>query len=126
MGPIGPSAGWTARSHSASPAHSAVARIRPNPNKDGRAQRALKLVEEALTDDRTLFQHRKRSSDDVLEAAEYCANLLEGSEMVPMIEPPTVTIMAWRQQPEEDRDTSAIRAFTYDLAQTPKRYCQIP
>lgn len=100
-------------------------RIRPNPNKEGHVYRALKLVEEALTDDQQIFQHRKKSTDDLLEAAEYCANLLEGCEMVPMIDAPTVKIAAWRQQPEAERDRAAIRAFTYDLAQLLKKHSQV-
>jgi hypothetical protein len=100
-------------------------RIRPNPNKEGHVHRALKLVQKALADETETFRHRRTSSDDILEAAEYCANLLEGCEMVPMYEPPTAKILAWRQQPEEERDIDAIRAFAWDLAQTLKKWCQI-
>jgi hypothetical protein len=100
-------------------------RIRPNPNKEGHVQQALKLVQDALTDDPTVFRHRRKTTDQVLEAAEYCANLLEGSEMIPMIEPPTVKILAWRQQNEDDRDVQAIRAFTYELALKLKESCQV-
>lgn len=100
-------------------------RIRPNPNKEGHVYKALQRVEEALQDDTTVFRHQRKSSDDLLEAAEFCANLLEGSEMVPMIEAPTVKILAWRHQPEEARDIAEIRAFTWDLAQTLKKWCQI-
>lgn len=101
------------------------ARVRPNPNKEGHAYRALKLVDEALTEERALFKHQRKPSDDLLEAAEYCANLLEGSEMVAMIDAPTAQILAWRQQKEEDRDVDAMRIFTYDLAQLLKKHCQI-
>jgi hypothetical protein len=86
---------------------------------------ALKLVEEALADDNRPFLHKRRSTDDLLEAAEYCANLLEGSEMVPMIDPPSARILAWRGQPEEERDGEAIRAFAYELAQVLKRCTQV-
>jgi hypothetical protein len=61
----------------------------------------------------------------VLEAAEYCANLLKGIEMVPMVEPPTAQILAWRQQSEGQRDVQAIRAFTYELALKLKECCQV-
>jgi len=100
-------------------------RVRPNPNKEGHVYQALKLVEEALNDDRRVFQHQKKSTDELLEAAEYCANLLEGCEMVAMVDAPTARIEAWRKQPEGERDREAIRAFTYDLAQTLKKYCQV-
>lgn len=103
----------------------AETRIAPNPNKEGHVQKALQLVEEALTDRTAAFLHRRKSTDELLEAAEYCANLLEGAEMVPMIDPPTVKILAWRKQPEEERDVRAIRAFTYDLAQTLKKWCEV-
>jgi hypothetical protein len=100
-------------------------RIRPNPNKEGRVSQALKLVEDTLTDESSLFLHRRRPTDELLEAAEYCANLLEGCEMVPMIDAPSARILAWRQQHEEERDREAIRAFTYDLARLLKKHCQI-
>ncbi len=101
------------------------ARISPNPNKEGNAQAAVARVENALREDTTLFLNKKKSNDDVLEAAEFCANFLEGSEMVPMYAPPSVKILAWRRQPEEERDQDAIRSFAYDLALTLKKYCRI-
>jgi len=100
-------------------------RIKPNPNKEGNVAVALDLVENALKDDTTLFLNKKKTSDDVLEAAEFCANLLEGSEMVPMYDPPSARILAWRRQPEAERDLDAISSFTYDLAMTLKKCCRI-
>jgi hypothetical protein len=100
-------------------------RIKPNPNKEGNVVVALDLVKSALQDDTTLFLNKKKTSDDVLEAAEFCANLLEGAEMVPMYDPPTARILAWRQLPEAERDMDAIRSFTYDLAVTLKKCCKI-
>jgi hypothetical protein len=52
---------------------------------------------------------QKGDADDILEAAERCANLLEGAEMVPMWDLPSATIADWRAQPEEERDLLAIR-----------------
>ena len=103
----------------------AETRIAPNPNKEGHVQKALQLVEEALTDVTVTFGHRRKSTNDLLEAAEYCANLLEGAEMVRLIDPPTVKILAGRKQPEAERDVRASRAFTYDLAQTLKKWCEV-
>ena len=100
-------------------------RIRPNPNKEGHVQLALKLVAEALAQDNRPFLNKRGASDDLLEAAEYCANLLEGCEMVPMVDLPTARILAWRRQPEAERDVEAIRGFSYDLAQLLKKYSQI-
>jgi hypothetical protein len=58
----------------------------------------------------------------ILDAAEYAANLLEAAEMVPMYVPPSAQIRTWREQPPEKRDRDAIRAFTYDLGLTLKKY----
>ncbi len=63
------------------------------------------------------------AADKVLDAAEYAANLLEAAEMVPMYVPPSAQIRYWREQPPEKRDRDAIRAFTYDLGLTLKKYC---
>jgi len=99
--------------------------IKPNPNKEGHVNKALKELEAVLTDETEVFRSRRSSTDDILEAAEYCANLLEGCEMVPMYEPPTAKIQTWRAQPPAERDEQAIRQFAYKLALTLKKYCQI-
>lgn len=100
-------------------------RIRPNPNKEGHVLKALQLAEEALKQNTTVFQNQRPSTDLMLEAAEYCANLLEGCEMIPMIDLPTVAISAWRAKKEEERDIEAIRCIVFDLAQKLKHYCRI-
>jgi hypothetical protein len=99
--------------------------IKPNPNREGHAYRALAALENALKEDTSVFGNVKKPMDAVLEAAEYAANLLEAAEMVPMYEPPTAKIRFWREQPEAQRDREAIRAFAYELGQTLKRYCKI-
>lgn len=99
--------------------------IRPNPNREGQANRALAQIEAALKEDTSVFNNTKASSDKVLEAAEYAANLLEAGEMVPMYEPPTAKIRFWREQPEKERDRDAIRAFAYELGLMLKKYCKI-
>ena len=86
---------------------------------------ALELLKEALTDKVVLFQNKRSSTDDILEAAEYAANLLEGCEMVPMNNPPTARINDWRAMPEEARPLAEIRAFAYGLAEELKKWCQI-
>ena len=65
--------------------------------------------------------------DDILEAAEYCANLLEGAEMVPMWEPPTAKIETWRKMSDEDKEKARgeIRKFAYDLALQLKEWCEL-
>jgi hypothetical protein len=99
--------------------------IRPVPNREGHADKALKAIEDALKDDPNTFRHTTQSTDKLLDAAEYAANLLESAEMVPMIVPPSAQIQYWRQQPPEKRDRAAIRAFTYDLGLQLKKWCQL-
>jgi hypothetical protein len=99
--------------------------IRPVPNREGHAEKALKAIQEALGDDPNTFRHTTQSTDKLLDAAEYAANLLESAEMVPMIVPPSAQIRYWRQQPPEKRDRAAIREFTYDLGLQLKKWCQL-
>jgi hypothetical protein len=65
------------------------------------------------------------NTDAILEAAEYCANLLEASQMVPMHEPPTAKIQLWRSQPPEQRDQAAIRKFVLELGRTLEAWCDM-
>jgi hypothetical protein len=99
--------------------------IRPVPNREGHAEKALKAIQDALADDPNTFRHTTQSTDKLLDAAEYAANLLESSEMVPMIVPPSAQIQYWRQLPPEKRDRAAIRAFAYDLGLQLKKWCQL-
>lgn len=97
--------------------------IKPVPNREGHATKAIKAIEDALADKPSTFAYSANTTDKVLDAAEYAANLLEGAEMVPMYEPPSAQIRYWREQPPEKRDRDAIRAFAYQLALTLKKYC---
>ena len=97
--------------------------IKPVPNREGRAERAIRAIETALTDNPSTFRHTTTSTDQILDAAETAANFLESAEMVPMYLPPTAQIRYWREQPPEQRDRDAIRAFAYDLGLTLKKYC---
>jgi hypothetical protein len=99
--------------------------VKPVPNREGHAEKALKMIEAALKDDPSVFSHSRVSTDKILDATEYAANLLEAAEMVPMFEPPTARIAYWREQPEDKRDREAIRSFAYDLGLTLKKYCQL-
>jgi hypothetical protein len=95
--------------------------IRPVPNREGHANRAIQAIEDALKDNPSDFNYSRTPTDKVLDAAEYAANLLEAAEMVPMYVPPTAQIRFWREQPPEKRDRDAIRAFTYELGLTLKK-----
>lgn len=97
--------------------------IRPDPNREGQAERALAAIEAALKDNQDAFHHSKIPTDKVLDAAEYAANLLESAEMVPMHVPPTARIKSWRQQAPEQRDRDALRAFTHELGLLLKKHC---
>jgi hypothetical protein len=99
--------------------------VMPVPDREGHAEKALQMIQAALKEDPSVFSHSKTSTDKILDAAEYAANLLEAAEMVPMYQPPTAKILFWRSQPEEKRDREAIRSFAYDLGLTLKKYCQI-
>ncbi len=99
--------------------------VHANPNKEGYANRALKAISAALTDDHTIFRNRRATTDDILEAAEIAANLLEASEMVPMYDPPTAKIQTWRAIPEAERNADEIRDFAYQLALELKKWCRI-
>lgn len=97
--------------------------LKPAPNREGQAERALKAIEVALNDNQDAFHHSKTPTDIILDAAEYAANLLEAAEMVPMHVPPTARIKFWREQPPGERDRDAIRALTFDLGLMLKKYC---
>lgn len=99
--------------------------IKENPNKEGYVTRALKQLEAAMSDEAEVFKYKKASSDEILEAAEMCANILEASQMVPMYELPTAKIQYWKNQKPNERDEIAIRQYAYELAKTLKEYCQI-
>lgn len=101
-------------------------RMRYRPNKEGHAFKAVEAVRDVLdTREITLFHSKKVTSDDILEAAERCANLLEGAEMVPMWDLPSAKIADWRAQPEEERDLIAIRKFAYELARLVQENCLV-
>ena len=65
------------------------------------------------------------TTDDILEAAERCVNLLEGAEMVPMWDLPSARIADWRAQPEAERDLIAIRKFAYEMARLVQENCLV-
>ncbi|MBQ6287588.1 MAG: cellulase family glycosylhydrolase [Bacteroidales bacterium] len=95
------------------------------PNKEGYVDRAIKLAEDAFKEEKEVFKSTKASTDDLLEAAEYCANILESAQMVPMHEPPTAKIQAWRKMDPKDRPEKEIRQFTYNLVKLLKENCEI-
>ena len=100
-------------------------RIKPNPNKEGKATAALQRLSRAMNDSAEVFRHKQSSSDAILEAAEWIINLLESSEMVPMYDPPSVKLAYYRSLPEEARKLDEIKDFAYAQAEILKKYCRI-
>ncbi len=99
-------------------------RIRVNANKEGHAYKAVAAVEDALrVEETSLFMSKPKTTDDILEAAEYCINILESAEMVPMWNPPSARLLDYRRQPEEERDVYEIRRFAYDMAKLVRENC---
>ena len=99
--------------------------VRENPNKENHVNNAIRQMEEALKENTETFRYRQASSDRILEAAEFCANLLESSQMVPMFELPTAKIETWRKQKPEERDLYEIKKFAYDLVKKLKECAMI-
>ncbi len=99
-------------------------RIRVDANREGHAYKAVKAVEDVLrVEETTLFMSKPKTTDDILEAAEYCINILEAAEMVPMWNPPSARLMDYRSQPEEERDVYEIKRFAYEMAKLVKENC---
>lgn len=100
-------------------------RIKPNPNKEGKATEALRRLERAMTDSAEVFRHKSASSDAILEAVEWVINLLECCEMVPMYDPPRVKLLYYKSLAPEARNLDEIKDFAYEQAVTLKKYCRI-
>ncbi len=102
--------------------------VLPVPNREGHAVRAVEEIKKALTeytDD--AFDYRPSDLEKLFEASEYAANLLECCDMIPMADPPTAQINAWRKQTAEGGRPSLgeVRQFAYGLAKRLKEICQI-
>ena len=98
--------------------------VPPNPNREGKADKALKLIREALKEYTSdAFDYRRSDKKKLLDACEVAANLLEACELVPMCELPTAKIAAFRKDPNSD--IWEIRKLAYALALRLKEVCQI-
>lgn len=99
--------------------------VHPNPNREGKADKALKLIREALDDNAkaSTFADRKTDRKDLLYACEVAANLLEACELVPMSELPTAKVLHYRKHPEAD--ILEVRRFAHSLAVRLKEACQV-
>jgi hypothetical protein len=122
--------------------------VKALPNREEHAEKAIALLELVLDGDLDVFpdvfgiepfratgnsagasgnRPSGNSVDDILEAAEYCANLLEGAEMIPMRESPTARIETWRKMSAVDKEKARgeIRKFAYNLGLQLKNWCEI-
>ena len=98
--------------------------VPPNPNREGKANRAIKLIKDALTEYTSdAFDYRRSDKKKLLDACEVAANLLEACELVPMSDLPTAKIAAFRNDP--NADLWEIRKLAYELANKLKEVCQI-
>lgn len=98
--------------------------VPPNPNREGKADRAIKLIKNALTEYTSdAFDYRRSDKKKLLDACEVAANLLEACELVPMSDLPTAKIAAFRNDP--NADLWEIRKLAYELVNRLKEVCQI-
>ena len=99
--------------------------VPPNPNREGMADKALRLIRTALDENAkaSTFADRKMDRKSLLDACEVAANLLEACELVPMSELPTTKIAYYRKHPEAD--ILEVRRFAFSLAKRLKDVCQI-
>lgn len=95
-----------------------------NPNREGKVDRALSLIRDALKEYTSdAFDYRRSDKKKLLDACEVGANLLEACELVPMSELPTAQIEAFRR--DKNADIWEIRRFAYSLAQRLQEVAQI-
>lgn len=101
-------------------------RILPNPNKEGHVYKAIEGVSNILKiEEESLFMNKTVTTGEILEAAEYCVNILEACELVPMYDSPSARITCWRAMKEDERNVQEIREFAYSMAKILKEKCFI-
>ena len=92
-------------------------RILARGNREGHALKAVKAVEDVLKlENKAMFVSKAKSTDEILEAAEYCINILEPCELVPMWDSLSAQLCHYRSQKAEERDEWEIQRFAYDCA----------
>lgn len=98
---------------------------REYPNKEGYADEAIRRIKAAFSEEKEVFKTTTASTDDILEAAEWAANILEAAQMVPMHDMPSAKIEAWRKIPPRERNDKEIRQFAYNLVKLLEENCEI-
>jgi len=95
-----------------------------NPNREGKVDRALAQLRDALKEYTSdAFDYRRSDKKKLLDACEVAANILEACELVPMSDLPTTKIEEFRR--DENADLWEIRKFAYELAGRLKEVAQI-
>lgn len=95
--------------------------VKENPNQEHHVEKALAEAKAALAMD----ARRPGTLNALLEACEYCSNLLEGSQMVAMWDMPSAHIKAWKEMPANEVNAWEVRSFLFDLTEKLKDACQI-
>lgn len=96
-------------------------RILPRGNREGHAYKAVKAVENALRLERkAMFVNRTKGIEEILDAAEYCINILESCELVPMWDALSAKLDYYKGQDMEERDEWEIQEFAYKCAKIVK------
>ncbi|MCR4859194.1 MAG: glycoside hydrolase family 5 protein [Bacteroidales bacterium] len=99
--------------------------VRENPNREGYADEAIRRIKESFKENKEVFKTTSASTDDILEAAEWAVNILEGAQMLPMHDLLSAKILYWRSQDPKERNTKEIRQFAYQLVDLLEQNCEI-
>lgn len=103
-------------------------RILARGNREGHAYKAVKAVEDAIRLERkAMFVNRTKGVEEILEAAEYCINILESCELVPMWNALSAKLNFYRGQSKEAWDEWEIQEFACQCAKIVKeKFCILP
>jgi hypothetical protein len=98
-------------------------RILPQGNREEYATDAVERVKKALAvDKKSLFTKFEAPTEEILEAAENCVNILECCEIVPMDNPLSAQLQELRDDPDVESRRDDIKRFAYDAAKKLQEY----
>ena len=98
-------------------------RILPQGNREEYATDAVERVKKALAvDKQSLFTKFEAPTEEILEAAENCVNILESCEIVPMDNPLSAQLQDLRDDPDVESHRAEIKRFAYDAARKLQEY----
>jgi hypothetical protein len=99
--------------------------LRPHVNQEGHAYIAIDEANKAIAHASNSGGGRDNSkqTEELLEAADYIINLLEGGEHVPMDYPPSARLAAYRRQ--ERVNVDELKGWVWELVATLKKACYI-